>query len=150
MISGAIALSRGRSIPDELIEDEVGPVLRTVIRRATKVAIVLGLDGPVVASKVHSALGLGGLRMLHQGSRRQRILHRVAQLEAIPASAQGWSRMLSAMSVAGRLDGAFVIDGLRLGRMVDARSLAAGALRGPSRVPSRTDDFVLESSRPAP
>lgn len=150
MIAGAVALTRGWLIPNELIEDERGPVRRTVIRRATKVAEVLGLDGPEVASEVMSALDLPGLALRHEGSRPQRILHRVSQLKQMPAGPDRWSRMLEAMSVTGRLDGVLLIDSLRVGKLIDASSLAARALRGPPPAPRGVDDFVLEASRPAP
>jgi hypothetical protein len=151
LIGGAIAIVDGRRPPDELIEDERGPVRRTAERRAQKVAAVLGLDGQEVSSEVLAVLSLPGVSMRHEGPARRRINHRVAALAPLSMMPRGFLRALAAISVVGTYDGVGLIEGVRIGTVIGAASPVARALRGPpqtQRMTAPSPDFVLEMMGP--
>jgi hypothetical protein len=127
LLGAAVAESRGERWPDELIEDEAGPVQRTQRRRVERLGSAVGLDQPVVASEVLAELGLDAVAC--QGTVAQR-------LTALTPQAGGngfWLRIVGAVDLVGRYSPVGVIEGLRSRRMAPARGSFVRALRGPPR-----------------
>lgn len=125
LAGAAVAVCRGERWPEELLEDEVGPVGRTQRRWVRKVAEILGLDGPEVSSEVVSELGLDVVELV--GSTAQR----VAAVARRAADHALWLRLAATLDLVGAYGPVGIVEGLHSGRVAPARGRLTRALRGP-------------------
>jgi hypothetical protein len=131
LLGAAVAASRGERWPEELIEDEEGPVQRTQRRRVQRGAWAVGLDGPVVDSAVLAELGLDAVACTGT------VAARVAVLADKGSDPGLWLRIVGAIDLVGRYGPVGVMEGLRGRRLAAARSSFVRALRGPPAVAGR-------------
>jgi len=127
LLGAAVAASRGERWPDELIEDEEGPVQGTQRRRVQRIAWAVGLDQPVVDSAVLAELGLdvvacGGT-----------VADRLAVIAGKAGDPALWLRIAGAVDLVGRYGPVGVMEGLRNRLLAPARGSFARSLRGPPR-----------------
>ena len=127
LLGAAVAASGGERWPDELIEDEEGPVQRTQRRRVQRAAWAVGLDGPVVDSVVLAELGLDAVACTGT------VAARLAPLADKAGDPALWLRIVGAVDLVGRYGPVGVMEGLRGRRLAPARSSFVRALRGPPR-----------------
>jgi hypothetical protein len=124
-VGAAVAVCRGERWPEELVEEEHGPVGRTQRRWVRKVATVLGLDGVQVASAVLSELGLDAIML------GVTLAQRVAALAQKAADPSLWLHLAAALDLVGAYGPVGVMEGLQQPRLAPARGSFARALRGP-------------------
>jgi len=126
LVGAAIAAVDGEQWPEELIEDEHGPVQRTQRRRIKWLGMAVGLDRPQVESSVLSELGLNAVEV-SAGSLAQR----VAALSKLGSDSASWSRLVGAIDVVGRLGSVWVMPGPNCYRLSPSRGVLARAMREP-------------------
>lgn len=127
MLGAAVAASHGERWPEELIEDEKGPVQRTQRRRVRCIGRAIGLDQSEVDSAVLAELGLDAVVCTGTAASR---LCRLASKAGDPAF---WLRVVGAIDLVGKYGPVGVVEGLRNRRLAPARGSFARALRGPPR-----------------
>jgi hypothetical protein len=125
LVGAAVAASRGERWPEDLIEGEAGPVGRTQRRRIVAVGRLVGLDRPLVDSRVLGELGLDAVQV--QGS----LTSRVARLGRLGPGLGPWLRVVGAIDLVGRLGSVGVMPGVARSRLTPARGARARFLRGP-------------------
>jgi hypothetical protein len=124
-VGAAVAVCRGERWPEELVDDERGPVGRTQRRWVRKVASVLGLGGAQVASGVLSELGLEAIML------GVTLAQRVAAVAHKAADPFLWLHLAGALDLVGAYGPVGVIEGLQQPRLAPARGSFARAMRGP-------------------
>lgn len=127
LLGAAVAASRGERWPEELIEDEEGPVQRTQRRRVQRLATALGLGRPEVDSAVLAELGLEAIVCRGSAATRLAVIAGQAGDRAL------WLRIVGAIDLVGKYGPVCVVDGLRSCRLAPARGSFVRALRGPPR-----------------
>lgn len=137
LVGAAVAACGGQRWPEELIEDERGPVRRTQARRIGRAAFVIGLDGLQVASAVLGELGLDAVEV-HGGVSR-----RVAALRGLGPGLGPWLRALAAVDLVGRLGTVGVLPGVGRSRLTRPRGRRARHHRGPPSAGGRGHESVL-------
>jgi len=138
LVDAATAYCRGERWPEEPIEDEVGPVGRTQRRRITAVGRAVGLDQPVVDSRVLGELGLDVVQT------RGGLSERVAALGGVGPEMGPWLRIVGAMDLVGRWGRVGVLAGTVSARLTSARGCRARSLRGPPERRGSAHESVLE------
>jgi hypothetical protein len=142
LVGAAVAERRGERWPEELIEDERGPVRRTQRRRIAAVGRFVGLDQPVVGSRLLGELGLDAAQTTG------RLTDRVAALSNLGPGLAPWLRVAAAIDLVGRLGPVGVLAGVVRPSLSPARGSRARSLRGPPYQPGgRRHESVLESRR---
>ena len=125
LLGAAVAASRGERWPEELIEDEEGPVQRTQRRRVQRFGSALGLDRSEVDSAVLAELGLDAV--VCSGT----VASRLAKIAVQACDRAHWLRIVGAIDLVGRYGPVGAVDGLRDSRLAPARGSFVRALRGP-------------------
>ena len=144
LVGAAVAACRGDEWPEELIEDEAGPVRRTQARRIARVACVTGLDEPRVDSWVLAELGLDAIEV--QGS----LCRRVAALSRLGPGLGPWLRVAGAVDRVGRLGIVGVLPGVVRSRLTRPSGVRARHHRGPPCGGGRGHESVLDRSSGGP
>jgi len=125
LLGAAVAASRGERWPEELIEEEKGPVQRTQRRRVLGLGSALGFDQPEVASAVLAELGLDAVEC------RGTLAQRLVALAGQAADPGLWLRVVGAVDLVGRYGPVGVMASPWCGRLAPARGSIARAMRGP-------------------
>lgn len=125
LVGAAVAVCRGERWPEELVDDERGPVGRTQRRWVAKLASVLGLGQSPVPSAVLSELGLEAIVL------GLTLAERVAALAQKAADPSLWLHLAAALDLVGAYGRVGVMEGLQQPRLAPARGCFARALRGP-------------------
>ncbi len=127
LLGAAVAASCGERWPDELIEDEEGPVQRTQRRRVQRLGAAVGLERTEVVSQVLAELGLEAI--VFSGS----VASRLAVIAGQAGDRALWLQIVGAIDLVGRYGSVGVVEGLRSCRLAPARGSLARSLRGPPR-----------------
>ncbi len=138
LVGAAVAACRGDEWPEELIEEEAGPVRRTQARRIARVAFMTGLDEPRVDSRILDELGLEAIEV--QGS----LSRRVAALSRLGAGLGPWLRVAGAVDRVGRLGIVGVLPGVVRSRLTRPSGVRARHYRGPPCGGGRGHESVLD------
>jgi hypothetical protein len=128
VLGAAVAAIHGERWPEELIEDEQGPVQRTQRRRVQWLGKAVGFDQPQIESSVLGELGLTAVEVSVRS-----LAQRVATLSRLAADSAPWLRFVGALDLVGQLGPVWVMPGAGCGHLVPARGSFARAMRGPPR-----------------
>ncbi len=126
LVGAAIAADKGQHWPEELIDDEQGPVGRIQRRRIKRLGMLIGFDRPQVESAVLAELGLdivdAGFGSLAQ---------RVAALSKLGTGSGSWLRLVAAIDHVGRMGSVWVMPKPTCDRLSPSSGALARAMRGP-------------------
>ena len=140
LVGAAIAVVRGQHWPEELIEDEQGPVGRIQRRRIKRLGMLVGFDRIQVESAV---LGELGLNVIDVGA--ESLAQRVAALSKLGTGCGAWLRVVAAIDHVGRMGPVWVMPKPTCDRLSPSRGALARAMRGPPFDGNSRHESVLES-----
>lgn len=126
LVGAAIAATGGQHWPEELIEDEQGPVGRIQRRRIKRLGMLVGFDRIQVESAVLGELGLNAVDV-GSGSLAQR----VAALNKLGTGSKAWLRLVAAIDHVGRMGSVWVMPKPTCDRLSPSSGALARAMRGP-------------------
>jgi len=141
LVGAAIAAAGGQHWPEELIEDEQGPVGRIQRRRIKRLGMLVGFDRIQVESAVLGELGLNAVDV-GSGSLAQR----VAALSRLGTGFKSWLRLVAAIDYVGLMGSVWVMPKPTCDRLSPSSGALARAMRGPPFDGKPRHESVLESS----
>jgi hypothetical protein len=141
LVGAAIAAAGGQHWPEDLIDDEQGPVGRTQRRRIKRLGMLVGFDRPQVESAVLGELGLNAIDV-GVGSLAQR----VAALSKLGTRSGSWLRLVAAIDHVGLLGSVWVMPKPTCDRLSPSSGALARAMRDPPFEGKPRHESVLESS----
>ncbi len=126
LVGAAIAAAEGQHWPEDLIDDEQGPVGRIQRRRIKRLGMLVGFDRPQIESTVLGELGLNAVDV-GVGSLAQR----VAALSKLGTGSGSWLRLVAAIDHVGRMGSVWVMPKPTCDRLSPSSGALARAMRGP-------------------
>ncbi len=126
LVGAAIAAAEGQHWPEDIIEDERGPVGRTQRRRIKRLGMLVGFDRAQVESEV---LGVLGLNAIDVGV--ESLAQRVAALSKLGTGSGSWLRLVAAIDYVGLMGSVWVMPKPTCDRLSPSSGALARAMRGP-------------------